>query len=167
MIAGPDPAPRRLSVPTRLVVLSVAIAVHAGLSQLMYAGLYVRIPVPPDQLQAGAQLMYYGGDIAELLLALAMVSTWRPRRARRRQSGLDPIRFAFDATLGSARNGRSSNGLNSGDAPWARWWRDQEQAVGRGRSMLYHRTWRPRIPRAARAGRGSAKAGPSRTLARP
>jgi putative membrane protein len=25
--------------------------------------------------------MYYGGDIAELLLALALVSTWRPARA--------------------------------------------------------------------------------------
>ncbi|MEV5893244.1 DUF2243 domain-containing protein [Nonomuraea fuscirosea] len=39
--AGPDPAPRRPSVPTRLVVLGVAVAVHAGLSQLMYAGIGV------------------------------------------------------------------------------------------------------------------------------
>lgn len=80
VIAGPDPAPRRPSVPARLVVLGVAIAIHAILAQLMYAGLYVRIPVPATQLRGGAELMYYGGDIAELLLAFALVRTWRPRR---------------------------------------------------------------------------------------
>lgn len=85
VIAGPDPGPHRLSVQARLVVLGVAIAGHAILSQLMYADLYVRIPVTSDDLQAGASLMYFGGDIAELLLALAMLLTWRaPRRARPR-----------------------------------------------------------------------------------
>jgi putative membrane protein len=79
VIAGPDPAPVRLAVPVRLVLLGVAIAVHAVLSQLMYAGIYVDLPVPPDQRQGGAALMYYGGDIAELLLAATLVSTWRPR----------------------------------------------------------------------------------------
>ncbi|AWS48778.1 cytochrome c oxidase assembly protein [Streptosporangium sp. 'caverna'] len=81
VIAGPDPAPRRPSVPVRLVVLGVAVAVHATLSQLMYAGLFVDVPVPPEQLRGAAEIMYYGGDIAELLLALALVSTWRPARA--------------------------------------------------------------------------------------
>lgn len=80
VIAGPDPAPRRPSVPARLVVLGVAVAAHATLSQVMYAGLLVSIPVPPDQLRGAAELMYYGGDIAEILLALALVTTWRPRR---------------------------------------------------------------------------------------
>ncbi|MFD0657561.1 cytochrome c oxidase assembly protein [Thermocatellispora tengchongensis] len=46
-VAGPDPAPRRPSVPFRLVVLGVAVAVHAGLAQLMYAGLLVDVPAPP------------------------------------------------------------------------------------------------------------------------
>ncbi|WP_206518113.1 cytochrome c oxidase assembly protein [Rhodococcus sp. X156] len=83
VIAGPDPGPHRLSVRARLVVLGVAIAGHAILSQLMYANRYVRIPTTSDDLQAGASLMYFGGDIAELLLALAMLLTWRvPRRAR-------------------------------------------------------------------------------------
>jgi|GEM_PF-174132 len=81
VIAGPDPAPRRPSVPLRLVVLGVAIAVHATLSQLMYAGLLVDVPVPAEQLRGAAEIMYYGGDIAELLLAFALVSTWRPARA--------------------------------------------------------------------------------------
>lgn len=78
VIAGPDPAPRRPPVPLRLVVLGVAVAVHATLSQLMYAGLIVDVPVPAPQLRGAAALMYYGGDIAELLLTLALVSTWRP-----------------------------------------------------------------------------------------
>lgn len=81
VIAGPDPAPQRPSVPARLVVLGVAIAVHATLSQLLYAGLFVSLPVPSHQLRGGAEIMYYGGDIAELLLAFALVSTWRPRRS--------------------------------------------------------------------------------------
>jgi len=79
-IAGPDPAPHRPSVPARLVVLGVAIAGHAVLAQLLYAGALTQVPVPADDRQAGADLMYYGGDIAELLLAFAMVSTWRPRQ---------------------------------------------------------------------------------------
>ncbi|GAA4223988.1 putative membrane protein [Streptosporangium album] len=80
VIAGPDPAPLRPSVPMRLLVMGVAVAVHATLSQLMYAGLLVDVPVPPDQLRGAAEIMYYGGDIAELLLAFALVSAWHPLR---------------------------------------------------------------------------------------
>ena len=86
VIAGPDPAPRRPSVPARLVVLGVAIAAHATLSQLMYAGALVDIPVPPDERRGGAALMYYGGDIAELMLAFALIATWRGRPAHRAHS---------------------------------------------------------------------------------
>jgi putative membrane protein len=91
VIAGPDPAPRRPSVPARLVVLGVAIAFHAVLSQLMYAGLFVNLPVPPDQRRGGAELMYYGGDFAELLLAFALVSTWH----RHRRAGFHRISRSF------------------------------------------------------------------------
>jgi putative membrane protein len=80
VIAGPDPAPRRPSVRARLVILGVAVAGHAILSQLLYAGILVHVAVPAEQLQGGAVFMYYGGDIAELLLAFALVTTWRPRR---------------------------------------------------------------------------------------
>lgn len=80
VVAGPDPAPRRPSVPARLVMLGIAIAVHSVLSQLMYAGI-IGPPVPLAQRQGAAEIMYYGGDIAELLLAFALVSGWRPRRA--------------------------------------------------------------------------------------
>ncbi|GAA0442292.1 membrane protein [Acrocarpospora corrugata] len=86
VIAGPDPAPRRPSVPLRLVVMAVAVAVHATLSQLMYAGLIVDVPVPAPELHGAAELMYYGGDFAELLLVFALVSTWRPARPLARVS---------------------------------------------------------------------------------
>lgn len=84
VIAGPDPAPVRPSVPVRLVVLGVAVAAHAVVSQLLYAGVFATVPAPAAEVRGGAEIMYYGGDIAELLLAAALVSTWRPapRRAR-------------------------------------------------------------------------------------
>ena len=53
VIAGPDPGPRRPSVPARLVVLGVAITVHATLSQLLYAGLFVSLPVSSQELRGG------------------------------------------------------------------------------------------------------------------
>ncbi|WP_280504901.1 cytochrome c oxidase assembly protein [Nocardia farcinica] len=80
VVAGPDPAPDRPSVPVRLVVLGLAVAGHAVISQLLYAGLFVRIPVPAAERQGAGELMYYLGDIAELLIALALLANWRPRR---------------------------------------------------------------------------------------
>ncbi|MFB0619231.1 cytochrome c oxidase assembly protein [Streptomyces sp. AGS-58] len=79
-VAGPDPAPARPGVRTRLVYLGCAIAVHAVVAQLMYGGFWVDVHTPVPQVQGGAMIMYYGGDIAELLLAAALVATWRPER---------------------------------------------------------------------------------------
>lgn len=80
VIAGPDPAPRRPSVPVRLVVLGAAITGHAVLSQLLYAGLFVRVSAPGAELRQAGELMYYAGDIAELILAFALVTSWKPAR---------------------------------------------------------------------------------------
>ncbi|MFH9670959.1 cytochrome c oxidase assembly protein [Streptomyces sp. NPDC017405] len=79
-VAGPDPAPSRPGVRARLVFLGCAITVHAVAAQLMYGGFGVAVDAPVAQVQGGATLMYYGGDIAELLLAAALVTTWRPAR---------------------------------------------------------------------------------------
>jgi putative membrane protein len=79
VVAGPDPAPRRPSVPARLVLLGVAIVAHAVLSQLLYAGVIDVAAVPAEARRGAAELMYYGGDLGELLLALAMMTAWRPR----------------------------------------------------------------------------------------
>ncbi len=83
-VAGADPAPHRPSVTVRLVVLGVAIAAHATLSQLLYAGAYVQIPATVADRQAGATIMYYAGDLAELLLAFAVVQS---RATGRRVAG--------------------------------------------------------------------------------
>ncbi|GIJ79694.1 hypothetical protein Xph01_41260 [Micromonospora phaseoli] len=82
-IAGPEPTGHRPRVPVRLVVLGAAVVAHAALAQLMYAGLFVDVPAPPEQLRAGATVMYYGGDLAEILLALTLLTTWRPQPRQR------------------------------------------------------------------------------------
>lgn len=81
VICGPDPAPHRPSVPVRLVVLGVAVATHATTSQVLYAGALPILAEPAD-LRMGATLMYYGGDAVELLMALLLVTAWKPRRRR-------------------------------------------------------------------------------------
>ena len=80
VIAGPDPAPSRPGVRARLFILGVAIALHAVIAQLMYGGFLIDLHVPITQVRGGAEIMYYGGDIAHLLLAAALVTTWRPAR---------------------------------------------------------------------------------------
>ncbi|MDQ3606961.1 MAG: cytochrome c oxidase assembly protein [Gemmatimonadota bacterium] len=83
-IAGPDPAPRRPRMRTRLAVLFVAMAAHSTLAKLMYAYGWPRgTPHGLDQIRAAAQLMYYGGDLAELLLAVALFATWYRASGRR------------------------------------------------------------------------------------
>lgn len=84
-IAGPDPAPHRPGMGMRLMVLFVAIAAHAVLGKLMYAYGFPRGAVQDSaQLEAAAQLMYYGGGLAELLLALVFFAGWyRCRKAGR------------------------------------------------------------------------------------
>jgi len=85
-LAGPDPAPRRPGTATRLVVLVAAGGVHAALAKLLYAH---ADRLPPGGVHAAAdvevaaQWMYYGGDVAEVLLAVAVLAAWyRGRRAR-------------------------------------------------------------------------------------
>ena len=76
-IAGPDPAPKRPSLRVRLVVLFISMASHAYLSKFMYAYHYPRNTTHNiEEIQDAAQLMYYGGDLAEVLLAIAFFSMW-------------------------------------------------------------------------------------------
>lgn len=81
-IAGPDPAPHRPGFVPRLAVLLVGAGTHATLAKLMYAyELPAGTPHDPEQILAAAQWMYYGGDIAELLLMIAFFTAWFRRRA--------------------------------------------------------------------------------------
>jgi putative membrane protein len=84
ILAGPDPAPQAPRFAVRLGVLFVAMASHATLGKLMYAfgwprgGGYTR-----EEIEFAAQLMYYGGDLAEVLLAVALFAMWYQSRGRR------------------------------------------------------------------------------------
>lgn len=72
-IAGPDPAPNRPSKGFRLFVLFVSIGAHAFLSKAMYAyGWPAGAHHSLEEVRAGAKIMYYGGDFAELLLVIAL-----------------------------------------------------------------------------------------------
>ena len=78
-VAGPDPAPGRPGLVTRLGVLVLAAGVHAFLAKLLYSR---GGQLPPgagyaaSEVQHAALLMYYAGDVAEVALAVAALSVW-------------------------------------------------------------------------------------------
>lgn len=76
-VAGPDPAPRRPSHPSRLAKL-----LYAGAATLPALQGY-----PVARSEQAAQLMYYGGDVAEVLLAVALCAAWARSRRRREEAG--------------------------------------------------------------------------------
>jgi putative membrane protein len=85
-IAGPDSAPRRPGMRLRIIVLVASIGLHALLSKLMYVRLWPQgTEFSPDEVRTAAVTMYYGGDVAEILLAIALFATWYHRRRLRRQ----------------------------------------------------------------------------------
>jgi putative membrane protein len=87
-VAGPDPAPRRPGYGTRFAVLVLAAGAHAWLAKLLYAGA-ATLPAlrgyPVAGSEQAAQLMYYGGDAAEVLLAVALFAAWSRTRRTVRQ----------------------------------------------------------------------------------
>lgn len=112
-VVAPDPAPRRPGMPVRLVALVVSAAAHAALAKVLYVratelsseGVASGAPT-----QAAAQLMYYGGDVAEVLLATALFAGWYRRRGHqhRRETFAHP---AF--TRRGGRRSRTRSGLRS------------------------------------------------------
>lgn len=85
-IAGPDPAPRRPGEHLRLAVLFFATAAHAILAKIMYAGAYpAGTGATLDDLHSAAEWMYYGGDLAELIIIFAFFAHYYKRR------GIHPV----------------------------------------------------------------------------
>lgn len=85
-LVGPDPAPHRAGMPTRVAVLIAAAAGHAVLAKHLYASaerMAGPLMTDPRTLENAAMLMYYGADVAELLLAAALFGSWYSRRGRR------------------------------------------------------------------------------------
>lgn len=90
-IAGPDPAPKRSGLRLRFIVLFFSMASHAYLSKFMFAHSFPRNTHHSiEEIQAGAMFMYYGGDGAELLLAIAFFAVWYRTRGRR-SGGFSPV----------------------------------------------------------------------------
>lgn len=80
-IVGPDPAPHRARWGVRLAALFSSIAAHALLAKGMYAyGWPQGVGSDAGQIAAAAQLMYYGGDLAELALAIWFFAIWYGQR---------------------------------------------------------------------------------------
>jgi putative membrane protein len=80
-LVGRDPLPRA-DWPAKLSVLLVAAAGHDVLAKLMYAHLLPHNAATPDQLRAGAQIMFYGGDAIEVILAVAVMGSWYAHTGR-------------------------------------------------------------------------------------
>ncbi len=62
-------------------MLFAGTAAHALLAKLMYGHGYPRgAGAAPEDLEVAAVMMYYGGDLAELLLAVLLFAAWYRRR---------------------------------------------------------------------------------------
>lgn len=92
ILAGPDQASHGHGPGFRLGVLAAGMAAHGILGKLMYASL---LPAgsgySAEQIQAAAQIMYYGGDLAEVLLLIALLATWQRWRGPLGGPGAQPL----------------------------------------------------------------------------
>jgi putative membrane protein len=88
-----DPVRRRWNLAWRGATLLAAGAAHAVLAKTLYTAPPPGTAVATADLQAGAQLMYYGGDLVELALAAVIALQWytatgRARVRRHRRAAL-------------------------------------------------------------------------------
>lgn len=85
-VLGQGPGPRRPRLAVRLAVLVAAAGAHAYLATLLYARaeIHAHHDGHAATMQQAALWMYYGGDVAEILLAVALLAAWYRRGARRR-----------------------------------------------------------------------------------
>lgn len=91
ILAEPDVSPHRLSLHFRLGVLFASIATHSLLGKLMYGYGWPRgTGHSLEDVQAAAQLMYYGGDLAEVLLVVVLLTLWLRKPVERREVLLAP-----------------------------------------------------------------------------
>lgn len=81
-IVARDPMPHRRSTRTALIVLFIAAGCHDLMAKLMYAHLLPHTMAPAPDIQLGAQIMFYGGDVIELTLAVALLTSWYQRTGR-------------------------------------------------------------------------------------
>ncbi len=81
-LVGLDPLRHRPRIGMSLVVLLVVAAAHDLMAKLMFAR---HLPVGAGtaaDIEAGSQLMYYGGTVVELALAVTVLTQWYRRTGR-------------------------------------------------------------------------------------
>lgn len=86
-----DPVRRRWGLPLRGATLLLAGTAHAVLAKTLYATPPPGTGFAAGDLHAGAQLMYYGGDLAELALAAVLAVQWYTAAGRRRRARPAPV----------------------------------------------------------------------------
>lgn len=93
-----DPMRHRYSLALRAGTLVVASAAHAVLAKSLWVSPPPGLVLSTEDLRAGARLMYYGGDLVEVGLALVILLGWyaetgRSLRRRQRRTGAVPERL--------------------------------------------------------------------------
>ncbi len=81
-LVGLDPMKRRPGVRMSLTVLLLVAAAHDLLAKLMFAH---RLPAgggSDAEIELGSQLMYYGGTVVELAVAITVLTRWYGRTGR-------------------------------------------------------------------------------------
>lgn len=82
---GVDPAPHRPGRLPRAVVLVAFLAGHAILARYLYG--HPPVGVGVADARAGAELMYYGGDLVDLILIAVFCRQWYAATDPRRSAG--------------------------------------------------------------------------------
>lgn len=83
ILGGPDKTAASAGFGLRLGVLMIAIATHAILGKLMFGYLWpVQLDYSTQHIQAAAKLMYYAGDLAEMLLLIVLLAGGRLTRSQ-------------------------------------------------------------------------------------
>ncbi|MGW3482219.1 cytochrome c oxidase assembly protein [Rhodococcus indonesiensis] len=79
-----DPVRHRYGLGSRALVLFLDGTAHAILAKSLYASPPPGHEVATSDLQAGALLMFYGGDLVEVVLAIVLAAEWYRRTGRDR-----------------------------------------------------------------------------------
>ncbi|ADB35514.1 conserved hypothetical protein [Kribbella flavida DSM 17836] len=85
-----DPVRRRYGLVPRAATVVLAGAAHAVLAKSLYASPPPGTTFAAADLAVGAKVMYYGGDVVEILLAVVLALQWYSAEGRRFTRGLRP-----------------------------------------------------------------------------
>ncbi len=80
-LVGLDPMPRRAGTRSRVAVMAVTAVAHDVLAKHLYATAPAALGSPAD-VRRGAELLFYGGEAVEVLLAVALMADWYARGGR-------------------------------------------------------------------------------------